>query len=296
MPFPDTPRKWAIHLSKILEVYHTAHPETDRFPIDVSKIAKEYSAQVFPGKPITLIKGSDLSDKFEGALIPHPNKNEWAILYNNKIPSRGRINFTLAHELGHYLLHLPTLPNDVHCSPQTMNDWNSKEAQIETDANIFASHLLMPSEDFCKQMYNKKISYDLIVNLAHRYGVSITAAALKWIDLCNIPAMIVYGRDGFIDWSWSNKDLMKMGIYYPAKQKTIEYPSGSLANIGITGSAAFHEENVWPGNKKTTEILLQKSDEFSLSLVIYRSNSISHNDKDEEDEEILKELDGSLSF
>ena len=64
----------------------------------------EYSRNVFPDAPITKVEGLDLSAKFEGMLLPHPNGNgEWGIIYNSSITSKGRINFTLGHELGHYL-------------------------------------------------------------------------------------------------------------------------------------------------------------------------------------------------
>ena len=78
----------------------------DRFPIKIASIATEYSRNVFPDAPITKVEGLDLSAKFEEMLLPHPNRNgEWGIIYNSSITSKGRVNFTLGHELGHYLLH-----------------------------------------------------------------------------------------------------------------------------------------------------------------------------------------------
>ena len=95
MKLPTTPEGWAIHLSKLVKIFHEAHG-LDRFPIKIASIATEYSRNVFPDAPITKVEGLDLSAKFEGMLLPHPNRNgEWGIIYNSSITSKGRINFTL---------------------------------------------------------------------------------------------------------------------------------------------------------------------------------------------------------
>lgn len=124
MTLPNSPEGWAIHLSKLLIAIQAAH-STPRFPIDVISIAREYSKQVFPENPITLIQGSSMKN-FEGALIPSPHKKgEWGIIYNENITSPGRKNFTLAHELGHYLLHRQISPAGMQCTPRQMMDWKS---------------------------------------------------------------------------------------------------------------------------------------------------------------------------
>jgi IrrE N-terminal-like domain len=109
-----------------VKIFHEAHG-LDRFPIKIALIATEYSRNVFPDAPITKVEGLDLSAKFEGMLLPHPNRNgEWGIFYNNSIASKGRINFTLGHELGHYLLHRHLSPESFRCSSRDMLDWKSE--------------------------------------------------------------------------------------------------------------------------------------------------------------------------
>jgi hypothetical protein len=71
---PTTAEGWAIHLSKLLRTFHEAHA-SPRFPINVASIAQEYSRIVFPQNPISRIEGATLSARFEGMLIPHPDKN-----------------------------------------------------------------------------------------------------------------------------------------------------------------------------------------------------------------------------
>ena len=71
-----------------------------RFPVDVRQIAREYSA---PQKdPIAKIEALPVSlDNFEGALLRSGKGTKWGIAYSAFIREEGKINFTVAHELGH---------------------------------------------------------------------------------------------------------------------------------------------------------------------------------------------------
>src|SRR5687767_11394257 len=94
------PIAWANRLSAVL----TAALGDDRFPVDVEQLAIEYTREAFDD-PVTKVIGEPL-DGFEGALIPSPSgKPRWLIAYNSALTSDGRIRYTQAHELGHYLLH-----------------------------------------------------------------------------------------------------------------------------------------------------------------------------------------------
>ncbi len=288
MGLPTKPKSWAIHLSKILKVFQEIHGLA-RFPVDVSSIAQEYSRQVFPNEPITLVKGLDTSENFEGMLLPSPNKDgEWAILYNQAIKSRGRQNFTLAHELGHYLLHRSLSPEGIKCTSRDMLDWKSDHGRIEAEANTFASYLLMPLDDFRYHTEQGKIGMELMRHLSDRYDVSVSAAILKWLSYTNKRAMIVVGKDGYIDWAWSSKRLLKSGIFYRARQIVTLLPSESLAyrrNTTIDNVKGItHSKGVWLGDEEVHEsVIFSDYNRLSVSLLIYpedappRSNNIKHN-------------------
>src|SRR4051812_15977969 len=100
---PTTPCAWANTLSVMWG---------PRFPVDVRQIALEYSTRY--ADPIHKIGPADVA-RFEGALYPLPKKGGWAILYNPSMQSDGRINFTLGHEFGHYLVHRALNPGGFEC-------------------------------------------------------------------------------------------------------------------------------------------------------------------------------------
>ena len=285
MTLPTTPKGWAIHLTRLIKLFHEAHG-LDRFPIDVAAIATDYSRQVFPEAPITMVEGLEMSKTFEGMLIPRPGGNgEWGIVYNNTITSKGRINFTLAHELGHYLLHRTISPEGLRCSNRAMLDWKSERGRVEAQANTFASFLLMPLDDFRAQIRGHDITMDLMRRLSDRYEVSITAAILKWLGITEKRAMIVIGKDGFIDWAWSSERLIKSGVFYRARQQVVALPDLSLAarqdpavdaEIGVA-----HPEGVWLGDEEVREMtIFSPRNEMTISLLLYPNDSPSRWDDD----------------
>lgn len=144
MSQPTTPQSWANRLTKILSLHQATH-RLPRFPIDVAALAQEFSRQVFPDAPITIVQGLPLSKGVEGMLMPHPGgSGEWGIVYNDTIRHPGRRNFTLAHELGHYLLHRHMHPAGLQCTNRNMADWDESVTRIEGEANTFASYLSHP--------------------------------------------------------------------------------------------------------------------------------------------------------
>src|SRR5580704_1984299 len=144
MTKPYSPERWAFEITHLLN----AVLGEDRFPVDVSLVAQDYTRQKCPGDPITRVVGADLPG-FDGALYRAPaGKIGWGIFYNNRITSRGRINFTLAHEFGHFLLHRLAYPDGIQCGEQDLVRWDSEYAQLEQQANTFAANLLMPLDDF----------------------------------------------------------------------------------------------------------------------------------------------------
>ncbi len=197
----------------------------ERFPVDVKELALEYSRQRFPGEPISSVKAL-VAPGFEGMLVKHQSQSKWKIGYNDQIQSAGRIRFTLAHEFGHYLLHR-TLRTDFQCTDEDMHDWDSVQRVIESEADVFASYLLMPLDDFRRQTLGQPVGIELILHCAARYGVSPMAAALKWSEIAPKRAVVLAVRDGFVLWARSNRAAAMSGAYLAPKRNLVEVPSAS---------------------------------------------------------------------
>jgi Zn-dependent peptidase ImmA (M78 family) len=72
------------------------------------------------------------------------------------LSDEGRLNFTLAHEIGHFVLHKKLYENDNFFDFHNETDWVGR--RIETQANIFAAMLMMPRK-LIYQKWQKDFSY-----------------------------------------------------------------------------------------------------------------------------------------
>ncbi len=262
-----TPERWAFEITHLLNAAFGA----DRFPVDISTIACEYSKQRFPNDRIIGVRGDHLPN-FDGALYPLRSKKGWAVIYNNAITSRGRINFTLAHEFGHYLLHRLKYPNGFECGQQRIAQWDSEYGQVEHQANVFAANLLMPLDDFRRLVpSDAKIDLDIIRACAERYRVSFIAASLRWLSYTQRRAILVVSRDGFILWARSSEPALKSGAFFKTSNGPLEISPYSLPlnpQYLINGEGAMdHPRDVWLREPVHEMTISAEQYDFSLSLL-----------------------------
>lgn len=286
------PHKAANELTTVLRMVGVAV-----FPVDVRTIALEISRQKFPDDPIIEIKGDRLPG-FEGALTSAPpGKKGWGILYNSAVTSRGRINFTLGHEFGHYLLHREAYPGGFFCSTEDMNRWESEYAQRENEANAFASTLLMPFDDFRAQIDARvQPDFDLLGLCAGRYDVSLMAATLKWLQYTSCRSMLVVSCDGFILWARSSKPALKSGLYFKTRDRPpIEIPRNALAadRKALKGTSRVRElaDDAWFNEACTEQVILSEQYDFTLSLLHFATDN-GYNSEDLE--ESIDDVSGRL--
>ena len=301
MNLPTRPPAWANKISRLLQEIEKYTGEV-MYPVKIQDIAVDISKQFFPDSPITRITGEDFSGAFEGALARVPNsKDEWGIAYSTAIKSKGRINFTLAHEFGHYLLHRAELKNGIKCKREDMFRWDSEYGQREAEANEFASYLLMPRNLFEAEMQNGDLSLHLLQHVAEHFNVSLTAAILKWLSFTTVRAMLVVGKDGFIDWVWSSETLRKSRVYLQPKKQVIELPTQSLAakndpefdNLaGVT-----YDPGIWPFKEEVREMTVHADTyDMTITLLVFPKHASSRWEQNEEDPEAFDTYDNFISF
>ncbi len=270
-----TPQKWAFQLTHILNAYSS---DQERFPVDVKTLALDFSLHKYPDDPITLIKGASLP-KFDGGLYKAPiGKKGWGIIFNDSMKSKGRINYTLAHEFGHYLLHRIDHPDGIECGEQDLVRWDSAYGQIEYEANVFAANLLMPLDDYRQQIDAKaRIDIDMIGHCADRYDVSLIAATLRWIEYTERRAVIVVSRDGFILWARSSEPAYRSGIYFKTSNRPpIPVPENSLA-AGLITTRNQREglklpAGVWFNEDCQEMVVFSEQYDFAISVLLLENN------------------------
>lgn len=265
---PRSPTRWATDITAVLNAVRGI----DHFPISVTEVALDLSNKWFPDDPLTLIHGENLPG-FDGALLPAPpGEKGWGIFYNNAMNSRGRINFTLAHEFGHYLIHRLAFPSGMRCSQQDVVRWDAEYKQVEQEANTFASYLLMPLDDFRRQIAARTLAtFDQLSHCADRYEVSLVAATLRWLAYTERRAVLVVSRDGYVLWARSSQPAFKSGIYIKTSGRPVPIPDNSVAanpdayadaRLGVSLPA-----EVWFPEPCQELSLVSENYDFTLSLI-----------------------------
>lgn len=263
-----SPHKEANRITRLLD---TALPEPVRFPVNVEMVAKDLTPS-FNQDPITAVNGGSMGSSIDGMLVKHDAKDEWAIFYNTDVVHPGRKNFTLAHELGHYMVHRQALnKTKFECGEEDMLDENQQGIDIEAEANAFAANLLMPNHDFRAQADGQKFSIDLIQHCANRYGVSLTAAVLKWLEFTKKRAIGLLSEEGFMHWSKSSNSAFRSGRYFATKKNCVEIPELSLAAEEQYSAEARngvrHEPDIWFPGEEVIEHSIY-SEEYGKTLTI----------------------------
>ena len=105
----------------------------DDLPVDVEALARQHAEVVY----------RELHSDISGMLVP--NGDKWFIVVNEAHPHVRR-RFTIAHELGHLLLHGYTQPHVDRGYKVRFRDPRSSEGSVreEIEANQFAAELLIP--------------------------------------------------------------------------------------------------------------------------------------------------------
>ena len=242
----------------------------DRFPIDVKLIAQDISAR--QPDPIARIHGGDIGE-LEGMLLKR--EKGWYLLYNDLVQSSGRINFTIGHEFGHYLLHRHR-QDRFACGDADIETGDRTERDIEAEADLFASTLLMPLDDFRRQVGGQPVSFDLLGHCADRYGVSLTAAALRWTEIAEQRAVLVASRDDHMLWAKSSKAAFRSGAFFATRKHTLELPREALAhstNGGATSRQQTLSAQRWfprePASMSVTEMTMVAGQyDYTLTLLL----------------------------
>jgi Zn-dependent peptidase ImmA (M78 family) len=157
-------------------------------------------------KDIAMEFGALVREKYlEGSEARLLRKGSYAIItLNSSIREEGRKRFAIAHEIGHLKLH--TNSQLVFCSETDMCVWQ-EDKQQEAEANEFASSLLMPEFLFIRSRKVEQPNLNTVVGLAGEFRTTLTATALRYVQLSIEPCAVVISRDRIIRWYRKSADF-----------------------------------------------------------------------------------------
>jgi Zn-dependent peptidase ImmA (M78 family) len=164
--------------------------ETDTMsvPVDLKTLAEKND----------IIVQEDNSSGYAGMLLV---VNDLAMISVKKsIRENSRKRFTIAHEIGHYVLpgHISKENTMFQCTDEHLNSFGRNKTK-EVEANVFASELLMPDQLFSPRVSGKDISKKLVKELTDEFQTSLSATCIKLIN-CKDDYSLVCSVDSRVKW------------------------------------------------------------------------------------------------
>jgi len=190
--------KTRISAQHLLDKYAISSPEE----IDLEAIALCENAEV----RYSIIKGC------EARLVGF--KDRAIITINDNVPVT-RQRFSLAHELGHWVLDRGTVgklckKEDISSSAiqdKKKIDWG------EIAVNKFAADLIMPMSFFKESSKGNDINFETVARLSEVFQTSTLATAIRLIDADHFPCALAYSIGRKIAWMHKSKTVPK-DFYY----------------------------------------------------------------------------------
>ena len=214
---------------------------------------------------------------FEAALVMDELKAAGTILLAaGRMPGRER--YSLAHELGHFLLpsHRPTAEHAFHCSLSDFHLLNERDRnqrlRVEAEANRFAAQVLMPPAQVRKQIGQSDASLEAIVAMSREFEVSKEAMARAWVSANRNPAAVVVLSDGIVQRCYRGEDFPWIAIPKgaPVSEESaaaIKLASGTYSETEEVDPEAWLSERDAKRTLELTEQVLAQRDGYALVLL-----------------------------
>ncbi len=126
-----------------------------------------------------------------------------------------RARFTQGHELGHYFIdeHRNALLHGVppHFS---IADQADPERIIEEEADLFASHFLMPPQRFATAFKSHPTGLTGIIATSKLFSVSCLSAAIRVLRHSKEPLALAHWRNDKPPWAEVNMGFTTMGLVH----------------------------------------------------------------------------------
>jgi Zn-dependent peptidase ImmA (M78 family) len=231
---------------------------------------------------------------FDGVLIRGKNAQKGIIGINASIREASRKHFTVAHEIGHFVIpyhqHLKTT-----CIANVIDRFGRGLLRPELEANEFASELLLPSKIVRDRLQLRQPSLATIGLVANEFETSLSATTWRFLDLTELPCAMVWSQEGKAVWYRTSEALpLKLPL------KDLPAPPSVAGRIfagqEIVSGPEEVDPDLWfyPSQAQRINLLVEDSIPlvnydavFTLLWVVHMEAS----NGDDDEEERLEELD-----
>lgn len=279
------PRKLANEIHRQMRAQHGDLS----LPIPLSEIAFALGIEEIQERPTTT---------FEGMLIASPDKSRGTIVLREGL-IRGRRNFTLGHEIGHFVnpYHKPP-PEGFVCNAPAMRarraggkawDQRSPYERMEIEANEFSVGLMVPTMEF-RRAREKLPGCDLLhlEPLTKLFGTSKEVMARIYVDTAAENIGILTSQNGLLKAFLIPPNFPYLGLAkghpLPPKSASVSFlknfsPGQASAITPVRADAWLDRSS--PRAELYEQVFAQR-DGWAMTMLIFEEPT--EDERDEEDE------------
>lgn len=228
-----------------------------------------------------------------------PNGDKHIIVVNGK-ESHERQRFTAFHEMAHIELGLPS----DHTGGPSLSF--ARRSPNEMCCDVFAAELLLPYWAFKPLVDQADIGFDAIDELAEKYEASITATGSRFTAASEVPCAFVISHAGKIKYAERSKSLREAQAWISPGSVLPRGSSSARSRAGeIVRGTDEIPADIWFSDWSRGSMLLEEVRHLSaydqtLTLLWFEDEEVPRNARtdyeEDDDDELLRPLDGKLSF
>jgi hypothetical protein len=221
----------------------------------------------------------------EGCVARILGHGDRAIITVDGNPPRGRQRFSAGHELGHWMCDRGRIA--FGCTEAVLTrEWSDENP--ERRANRYAAELLLPEGMFGQHAKGREITLDTARMLAAVFQTSLTATAIRLVELGSFPAMLICSDGNRRRWFLRGPDVPEaLWPYDQVRPRTVAYEL--LHGMGRAEGPVDVCADGWFGHRDAGRYAVREdsklvSDEFVLTLLWWKDErQLLELDEDEED-------------
>ena len=267
----------------------------DSVPVDIERLAAAAKAKIKIAY--------DLADDESGQTTRFKGKHVIIVNGNHR---EERQRFTVLHEIAHIVLGLPSQHHGATLKTGVLLSYGRRPEE-EVLCDVFAAECLLPYHPFARQVADTDISLDAVKSFAEEYKASLTTTGSRFALNANEPCAFVLSEDARIRYVSRSKYLSDLKGWIDFN---VPVPQGSVAHRLIQGGSKTEDydelpTDVWfDGGIRNRplvaeEAILLRGWNQCLSLIWFDESLKPVRerwDEDEDNEPLLKELDGTLPW
>jgi Zn-dependent peptidase ImmA (M78 family) len=231
------------------------------------------------------------AEGFDGTLVRAREGRKGIIGIKRSIRENTRKRFTIAHEIGHFLLPGHGTVETI-CESAEVENWRKGLSFAELEANDFAVELLLPTSFVRDSLRLKDPSFDSIRQVASEFETSLTATTCRLVALTEVPCVVLWSEGKRVKWY---KRSGSFPFHLPVEALPTEGSSAYSLMHGAPATGSFVEvaPDSWMDRRDADNVfqVFEHSLRFDnydavLTLLTFRLRSLL----EEESESTLEEL------